>query len=146
MKRYSLSDYILSIEPNDQTIKSLFGTISIGGEGSYTDSIRLSRTNNMWSTDGYATGAWVHNKNMSRVGTATLSINQMSPSVAKFIKLANAFYGADYDGFTLSLSDRSGTKVAECVDCYITTIPEQAFETSAGMQNWEFTCGQINFN
>lgn len=144
--KYSLSDYILSIEPNDYEIKSIFGTISIGGEGSHLDSITLSITNDMWSTDGYATGGWIHNKNLDRHGTATLSINQLSPAVEKFIQLCKMFYSKDYEGFTLSISDRNGNKIASCIDSYLVKIPDQVFGSSAANQNWSFTCGQINYN
>ena len=144
--RYSLANYILSIEPNDATIKAYFGTISIGGDGSYLGSINLSLANAMMTTQGYATGGWSHSKNLDRHGTASLTLNQLSDAVAKFIKLAKLFYTADYDGFTLSLSDINGQKVASCIDCYIDKIPDQDFGEKAADQTWTFTCGQINFN
>ena len=146
MKRYSLADYILSIKPNDPTINDSFGTITIGGEGSYTDSLSLNPTENLYSTTGFSTGAWIHDKNLSRVGTATLNISQMSEQVRKFIMMAETFYAGDYDGFTLTLSTNTGDKVATCVDCYIQKIPEQSFGRTASNQSWTFTCGKISFN
>ena len=142
--RYSLSNYILSIEPNDPEIKRLFGTLSIGGEGSVTDSIVISPEGTLFSTTGYATGGWVHNKSQDRHGSASLSINQLSKNVAKFIQLANLYYENDYDGFTLAVSDLAGNKVATCIDCYISSIPSQEFRSTASNQTWSFTCGQIN--
>ena len=146
MKRYCLADYILSIKPNDPEIDSSFGTITIGGEGSYTDSISLNPLENLYSTTGFATGAWVHDKNLSRVGTAVITLSQLSEQVKKFIMMAETFYAGDYDGFTLSVATNTGEKVATCVDCYIQKIPEQSFGKSAATQQWTFTCGKISFN
>lgn len=146
MKRYSLANYILSINPNDDNIKNMFGTISLGGEGNYLDNISIGGLPNLWDTTGFATGAWVHNKNLSKVGTATVNLSQLSEQINKFIKLCNIYYSGDYDGLTLSLSDNQGNKVCTCVDCYIQKIPDQEFGATAGMQSWVFTCGQINFN
>lgn len=146
MKRYSLANHILSIKPNDPTIEAMFGTISIGGEGSYNDSIRIRRNNNMWDTTGYATGAWVHNKNLSRTGVVEISLNQLSDQVAKFITLCDTYYTGDYEGFTISLSKIDGNKIATALDCYITKVPDQEFLDSAQSQVWSFTCGQISYN
>lgn len=144
--KYSLTNYILSIDPNDSAIKQMFGTVSIGGEGSYLDSITLSNASNIFDTQGYATGGWVHNKSNDRHGTATISLNQLSDRVSRFIQLAKLSLSGDYEGFTLSLSDINGNKIATCVDCYITKIPDQTFTASAQNQSWEFTCGQINYD
>lgn len=144
--RYSLADYMLSIESDDSTIKNMFGTITIGGEGSYLDSITLSTPTDVYTTTGYATGGWVHTKSLDRTGTVSLTINQMSSKISKLKQLANISLTGDYEGFTLSLSDSSGNKVASCIDCYISNIPNQQFQSSAGTQTWEFTCGQINYN
>lgn len=144
--KYSLANYILSIEPNDEIIKTYFGAISIGGEGSAVGSISMNIANEQFTTKGYATGGWAHDKNLDRHGTATLTLNQLSDAVAKFIKLAKLFYTGDYDGFTLSLSDINGQKIASGIDCYISKIPEQEFGKESADQQWTFTCGQINFN
>lgn len=144
--KYSLANYILSIDANDPEIKQMFGTISIGGEGSYLGSISLSIANPMWTTTGFSTGAWVHNKNLDRHGTATVTLSQLSETVSRFIQLCKLYYASDYNGFTISLSDISGNRIATGVDCYITKIPDQTYENQAGNQTWEFTCGQINYN
>lgn len=144
--KYSLANYILSIDSNDNDIKSMFGTISIGGEGSYLGSISLTRNSNMYETRGYRTGGWVHDKNLDRTGTAVVTLNQLAPQVGKFIQLANLFYSSDYQGFTLSLSDINGNKIATCIDCYFTKIPDQSYGESASDQSWSLTCGQVNFN
>lgn len=144
--KYSLANYILSIQPNDTTLRTMFSNVSIGGEGSATDTITISLENQIWKTDSFATGAWVHNKNLSRVGTAQISISQLSDNVAKFKQMCNIFYNGEYDGFTLSLVDNTGNKVCTCVDCYLTKIPDQEFKETAQTQSWTFTCGEITFD
>lgn len=144
--KYSLSNYILSIDSNDDTIKRIFGTISVGGEGNYLDSISLSQSEDIFTTTGYATGGWIHNKSLDRHGIASLTLNQLSDKVARFIQLAKLSLSGDYEGFTLSLSDSDGNKIATCVDCYIVKIPDQVFGAQAQTQTWQFTCGQINYN
>lgn len=144
--KYSLANYILSIESNDPEIKRIFGTISVGGEGNYLGSMTFSIANPIWSTTGYATGAWVHNKSLDRHGTATLSLAQISEPVAKFIQLCKLYYSGDYEGFTLTLSDIAGNRIVTGVDCYITQIPDQVYENESANQSWTFTCGQINYN
>ena len=144
MKKYSLANYILSIEPADASLKTMFGTISIGGEGSYLGSINVSMNSSLWSTTGYATGAWVHNKSLDKSGTCKININQLSDKVIKLIKLCNVYYSGDYNGVTITVSDNSGNKVATCVDCYIQKLADQSFSTTADSQDWTFTCGQIS--
>lgn len=144
--KYSLSDYKVSIKTKDPALYSIFREITIGGEGSALDSITINTTNNLWDTTGFPTGGWVHNKNLSRVGTATISINQLSASVAKFKQLCNVYYGGDYEGVTLSVTDADNNEVASCEDCFIQKIPEQAFGATAANQAWVFTCGKVTFN
>lgn len=144
--KYSLANYILSIDSNDAQIKNIFGTISIGGEGSYLDSITLNNDATIYTTQGYATGGYVHTKSLDRHGKAVISLNQLSDKVSRFIQLAKLSLSGDYEGFTLSLTDIDGNKIATCIDCYIEKIPDQAFGQSAQNQTWSFTCGQVNYN
>lgn len=143
--KYSLANYILSITPNDQVIRNMFGVISIGGEGSYVGSVSFSRQASTFSTESYATGAWVHNKNLSRIGNVVVQLNQLSEQVSKFILLCETFLIGDYEGFTITLSTNDGVKVASAIDAYIEKVPDQTFENSATNQSWSFTCGQVNF-
>ena len=145
MKRYSLANYILSIEPKSSTIKSMFGTISIGGQGSYLGSISLSVSGTLWTTKGFATGAWVHDKDLDRTGTCKVTLHQLSNEVLKFIKLCNIYYGGDYDGCTLAVSDAKGNRIALCEDCYISDFPDQTFGKESTSQDWSFTCGKVTF-
>lgn len=143
--RYNLSDYILSIKPTDSRINADFGTISVGGEGSTTSSITFNTSTNLFDTEGYATGGWVHNKNLDRTGTAVLVLNQLADVVSRLKRLCAVYYGEDYDGFTLALVDRNQQTVATAEDAYIQKIPEQAFGNEAADQSWTFTCGKITY-
>lgn len=152
MARYSLANYTLAITlPSElATILGLTGSESlvVGGEGSYSDTFAVELDNDMFSTKGDATGSWVHDKNLSRVGKAEISLNQLSDRVAKFKKIVNIYYqsGTDYDGVNLSLVDNQGNEIANCVDCYFIKIPRQEFGQESGNQTWSLTCGQITFS
>ena len=143
--KYCLANYILSIQPNDPTLVSMFGNMSVGGEGDALSQMTISIEPTLWDTEGFATGAWVHNKNLSRTGTVTISISQLSDRVAKFKQLCNVYYNNDYNGVTMTLSDSEGNKVCAAIDCYVQKIPEQQFQDKAQTQDWTFTCGEITF-
>lgn len=144
--KYNLADYIVSIQANDESLRNLFQNVSIGGEGSAIGSISSETTEQMFTTKGYPTGAWVHNKNLSKVGTVTLEISQLSDKIAKLKQMLNVFYGGDYNGFTISLTDSTGAKVFTAIDCYITKVPAQAFGNEEVTQQWTFTCGEIVYD
>ena len=144
--KYSLSDYHMNVKTNDPALNSIFGEISIGGEGSAIDSIEVAIDGNLWDTTGFATGGYVQDKNLSRVGTATISLSQLSKYVNKFKQLCNAYYGGDYDGLTITITDADNNEVAKCEDAMIQKIPTQAFGSKAAMQTWTFTCGKITLN
>lgn len=143
--RYCLADYIVSITPSDSTLRSMFSKVTIGGEGNAIDSITISRSTNMWSTEGFATGAWVHNKSLDRTGTVQLSLSQLSEKISKLKKMCEVFYNGDYSGFTITVTDSKSNVVASCNDCYLVKIPTQTFGNSAGTQSWTFTCGEVDF-
>ena len=150
MARYSLNKYILSIKPSNELASAMndFGTISIGGEGSYLDNVSINLNRNMWNTTGFSTGAWVHTKDLSKTGTVSITLSQLSPEVQRFIRLCETFYDNDYEGFTITLStnDTDRRVISTCIDCYIQKIPSQDFASSAGNQTWVFTCGKITFS
>lgn len=146
MKRYSLANYTVSIEPLDSILQSTFGVMTVGGQGNYMETIRLSTENNLWSTVGYATGAWVHNKNLAKNGQAELVLQQVSDDVAKFKKLCELYYTGDYQGFTMTLTNNNGEQIATAVSCYPVKIPTQEFGATSANQTWQFTCGEITFN
>lgn len=145
MATYSLASYILTIS----NISSEFGltNIQIGGQGSMLDSITLSRNENLYETVGDPTGGYVHNKNLNKTGTIALSLSQLSANVGKFITLVNIYARTDItDGLTITLVDTEGNIIATCTDCFPQGVPEQTFAGSAGTQNWQFTCGKIDFS
>lgn len=142
--KYSLADYILTIRPDDSRLRRFY-TATVGGEGNALDSIEINYANNMWETTSYATGSWVHNKNLARNGVVQISLSQLTDNVTKFMYLANAFFSQDYQGLTLSLVDSTGQEIALCEDCYFTKIPTQAYGPSAANQTWQLTCGKITF-
>lgn len=144
MGTYNLSNYILSVKPNDPVLLEMFGVFSIGGEGSTVNSISASRSTNMFSVSGYATGGYVISKSLDRTGSISVSLSQLATNVGRFIKLMKAYQGGDYEGFTLTLSDLTGKKVVTGIDCFL-NIPEQSFGQSASDQTWSFVCGQVNF-
>lgn len=147
MARYSLAETIISIKSNDSQINSMFGTISIGGEGSTVGSINTSMNNDsMWSTEGFATGGWVHSKNLDRTGSISVDVNQLAPIVSKLKQLYNVFFSGEYDGFTITVSNMSGQKICTGDDCYLKSMPAQNFASSASSQTWTFTCGKLTYN
>lgn len=146
--RYSLANYILSIESDNDVIAALFNNVKIGGEGDTLSSISIQTSDPLWSTKSYATGGWVHDKNLSRVGTCDINISQLSDAVTKFKMLVAYFYSeSDTDsGLTLTLTDSNANVIATCEDCYPTQIPSQEFGASAAEQRWTFTCGRITYS
>lgn len=143
--KYSLAKYILTISANDPKIRDIFDELTFGGDGSLVGSITFSRSNNMWETTSFATGGYVHNKNLSKVGSVDLSLNQLAKGIRQLIDASEAFFGSDYEGFTLTLTTNEGQKVASAISCYITKTPNQVFENQAQSQTWSFTCGEVNF-
>ena len=151
MTRYSLADYILSIKSSNQEINSMFGTLAIGGEGTAIGSISLSLTNALYSTETYSTGAWIHNKNLSRSGNVSVTLNQLADQIPTLKRLVNLYYngvGSSIDqlGLTLSVVDTLGNEIASCIDCFPTKIPDQNFNREAEDQTWVFTAGKITFD
>lgn len=149
MARYSLATYILSIKlPQDFAEQVGLGEnsiVTVGGEGSYLDSFSFSYEKDLFTTNGDATGSWVHDKNLSRVGTCSISIHQLSDKIALFKQIMNLYYQAsnDFDGLTLDLIDSSGKNIIKCEDCYFSKIPDQNFGAESDNQEWSLTCGRI---
>lgn len=146
MKRYCLANYILTIDiPEDIG----FGTqsISIGGEGSYLDSITISVESALFSTSADSTGSWIHTKSLDRHGSVSISIKQVSDKIAIFKALMNIYINLDTNisGMTLTLRDTLNNTICVCEDCLIEKIPEQSFSSEPNSQSWSFTCGRITF-
>lgn len=146
MKRYCLANYILTVDiPADIG----FGTqsVSIGGEGSYTDTITVSMSQAMFQTQGDSTGSWVHVKNLDQTGQIQVAIRQVSDKIATFKALMNVYRNLDSEapGMTLTLRDTLNNTICIAEDCVIDKVPDQAFGNEPGSQTWNFLCGRITF-
>lgn len=162
LNRYSLTDYVLSVKVPDElrevfligddTIDSASNVISIGGDGSFVGSITVETPNAQWTTEGDATGSWVHNKSKNQVGTISVSINQISDKVLLLERLYTTYYGADTvtEGLTLTLSKATGNgnqqPVCTGTDCYLASRPSFEAGSTAANRSWSFTCGRITFS
>lgn len=148
--KYDLTQYSLSIVPDDPALSQLVsvigGMVVTSANGNGVDKIDVSYSTDQWSTKGYANGAWEHNKSYNRTGTASVSLSQLSEAIARFSKFCNLWYSGNYNGLTLTVTNNmTGASVCICHDCYITRIPSQDFGESAATQTWSFTCGLIDF-
>lgn len=151
---YSLADYILTLGVDSASLRAMLGlssnSISIGGEGQYLGSVKVSYATDQWTTKADATGSWTHSKSYDQHGTFTVDINQMSPAVIKFIGIVSAYYSSTQikDGFTLTLKKAGNNDTFNSVgeDCRVVKIPDQEFEPEAKDQSWVFTSGRISFN
>lgn len=152
--RYALSDYELQITfPSAPNGEQRLPDLCIGGpgqngyEGSFLGSIKVTRNNNLWDTDGDPTGSWVHSKNLNRTGTVELDIRQVSDDVLKFAYICSFYESNEQDtlgGCTIRIvNSYNGLAVAECLDCYITKVPDQNYGASAETQAWTFTSGCV---
>ena len=147
--RYSLADYILEIKlPESLTLALGLDdeSISIGGEGSYLGNISIEHNSDLWSTSGDSTGSWIHIKNLDRSGTASLTINMLSPKSVQLTTILNLYYNINHDDepMTLTLSDQNSTIVVTCISCHLRKLPAISFDNEPGTRNWVFTCGQID--
>lgn len=144
MKRYCLANYILTVDiPEDIG----FGTqsVTVGGEGSYTESMTVKFNSDLFSTSADNTGSWVHTKNLDSSGTIDVSLNQVSDKVAVFKALINTYRAIDSEasGLTLTLRDNLNNTLVIAEDCLIPGVPSQDFGNTPANQTWSFTCGRI---
>lgn len=152
MARYSLSKYTVTITTDDEAVNNLLigsntKVLTIGGNGSYTENITVSLANNLYNTSGYATGGYVHDKNLSRVGTVAISLSQLSAEVQKFINLCNHLIDPNNEEIELTITVYEAGKapVAKCTGCVPSKIPDQSFGATATNQTWVFNAGIIEF-
>lgn len=144
--KYSLANYIVTFSANDNRISEIINDISIGGKDDTLDSITISRANDLFSVTGYATGGYVFDKSLDRTGSVTLSISQLAAQIPVLKNLCQVLESEDGEGLTITVRAAGSTDaVAECIDCFPTKIPDQAFGSSSANQSWEFICGQVNF-
>ena len=161
--RYSLADHIVVITlPDDnQEVLERSGLkanapITIGGpgqngnEGSFVGSIKVSRKEDLWDTQGDPTGSWVHNKSLNRTGNVDIDINQISDDVIRLSMICNAYEAIQgaVGGLTIEVINAFNLdlpSIAVCSDCLITKIPDQNLGEKAEEQGWSFTCGRVMF-
>lgn len=148
--KYSLASYKVAISANDQQIRDILGeAFVIGGQGSAVGQISVELDNDMWTTEPFATGAWVHNKNLAKTGKVNIQISQLSEDEIRLRNLFNIYYTNNLsEGVTLSITNNDETnpvEVASCTDCYLTKIPATIFADAAQNDEWIFTCGEIIF-
>lgn len=144
--KYSLTKRILTIKI-PESVASKFGVnaISIGGSGSYLDSISLSFNSDLWSVKGDVTGGHIFDRNDDETGTCTVTLSQLSDRVRQLITLTNIYKQSKdiEDGLTIELRESNGDVIATCNDCMPQRIPNQDFAAQSGNQSWTFLCGQI---
>ena len=162
--KYSLADYQLTIGiPQSVAQKlnlkdaegNLLTSFTIGGpgengEGSFVGQIVASRGNNLWETEGDATGSWVHNKNLNKTGTIELQIRQISDQVIELSQLCDIYESVqeNVEGLTLTVNSSATeetTPMVTGVDSYIQKQADLTLAETAGMLTWVFTCGQVMF-
>lgn len=161
--RYSLADHIVVITLPDDNIELLERSglqanapITIGGpgqngnEGSFVGSIKVSRKEDLWDTQGDATGSWVHNKSLNRTGNVEIDITQVSDDIIKLSMICNAYESIQgaVGGLTIEVKNAYNLElpsIAVCSDCLINKIPDQNLGEKAEQQNWSFTCGRVQF-
>lgn len=155
---YALSDYIITITGipsgvllNGETQYSIGGSGQNGYEGSFLDSITLTRRNETFTTEGDTTGSWVHNKSLNRIGAVSININQISSDVIILSTICKAFENTTDKAFrkgmkiTVSPSYNPNLVVAEAYDCFVGKQEDQVLGPTANNQNWSFTAGRIEF-
>lgn len=166
--RYALADYQITVtipasSANDNTYASVIqraglqtGTsITIGGPGegegkygSYLGSINVTRNTDLWSTEGDATGSWVHNKNLDKTGAIDVEITQVSSQVLQLIYLCNAYESVSdaVEGLHLEIKNTaSGLNIVDAIDCYIKKVPDLPLQDTAQKMTFSFTCGRVMY-
>ena len=161
VSRYALADYQLVISLPEQLNNSsllqrsglttdkpfvIGGPGETGIEGSYVGQITVKRNKELWTTEGDATGSWVHSKNLDRTGEIDVDITQVSDQVIVLAYLCDAFETIQeaIGGLNIQvLNAATQETVAEAVDCYIKKIPDHAFKDTADKLTWTFTCGRV---
>lgn len=160
--QYSLADYQLTIGLTDNLAQrlglrdssgNLLTNFTIGGpgedgQGSFVGQIVISRAENLMTTEGDATGSWVHNKNLNRTGTITLEITQISDQIITLIQLCQIIESiqSNMPGLELTVSSAASEVATTMVtghDSYIQKLPDITLADAAGRLSWVFTCGQI---
>ena len=162
---YSLADYVATITfPGFTVGETTFApeTFQIGGagennEGSCVGEIRVTRANDMWTTEDDPTGSWVHSKNLGKRGTIQFSIKQVSDYIIKFMLLSNQYEKLTgsirrtdglRSGLQIELAPENGgsSEFISCDDCFPVKVPDQIYAGTAQDQELVFTSGRVSYN
>lgn len=151
INRYSLADYTMAVKVPTAVIGGEIESLKFGGtgnnqSGSFIGQITVTRNVDTWSTEGDATGSWVHNKSLNKTGTVSLQIRQISDDIIKLITLARLYENSDPEEGCLITIYRGDKIIETCTDCYLTKVPDQVMGDTAEMQTWQWTCGKIEYN
>lgn len=160
--RYALADYQITVKvptnldiPNRELAQMLasISAITIGGSGegegkfgSFLGSINVKRNKDLWTTEGDATGSWVHNKDLNRTGTIDVEITQVSDQVVQLVYLCTAYESVSdaVEGLQLIITNTASEKtIVTAIDCYIAKIPDLPLGDTAAKLTFSFTCGRI---
>ena len=159
INRYALSDYTIKISfPTGSSaggglVANYAGkVITLGGPGengltgSFLGEAVVERSEDTWSTQGDATGSWVHSKSLNRTGTVTVNLRLVSDDTIKLNMLCNIYEQDDYNTKGLSIQIyKNSTLVVDCIDCYCQRLPRMPLQDEAQNLEYTFTCGLINF-
>lgn len=159
---YSLADFQLTIGLTSDLSERLglrdangnpLTSFVIGGpgednQGSFVGQIIINRSENLFTTEGDATGSWVHNKNLNRTGSITLELTQISDQVVTLIQLCQILESvqSSMPGLELTVSSASSAVATTMItgkDAYIQKLPDITLADVAGRLSWVFTCGQV---
>ena len=157
---YSLADYVVTLKGDrGNNIAGNIPEISIGGPAESTGlassgngsgfigSITISREPDAWTLEGDVTGGFVHNRNLSRIGTVNISINQVSDKVRQLKTVMNIVEKTEaVYPFNITVTNAyTNEVVASCTSCLIRKTPNQVFGERATMQEWVFNAGVVEF-
>lgn len=145
---YSLNKYKVIIDI-PQKLQSLFGknSLSIGGNGSYLESIEVRTNNDLWTVKGDYVGSYVHTMNRDKTGEITITLSQLSDYAILFHRLIESYYNTTSYDYIKTITVMEGDKiVATITDSMLKKVVDKRFGTEAQTESWTFVSGEITFN
>lgn len=151
---YSLTEYQVNISlPEKMASLIKQNEISLGGSGSYLESIEIRLNSDTWTVKGDSTGSYIHTLNADRTGSFSLTLNQVSSTSKLLYFLFNVYFekideNAPYlNLYPFSLITvknlKTGQIVATMTDSFIKKIPDKKYGAEAQTETWEFNCGIV---
>lgn len=159
MAVYSLTHFIVNISLPESMRELLTSkqkeSLTIGGSGSFIESITIRTTTDNWQVKGDATGSYIHTFNADRTGEVELSISQVATQSKLFSKLMNIYFSKidEKDGYRkleafplIQVQDiKTGEIVAECKDAFIKKPAEKKYSSEAQNDTWIFAAGVVEY-